>query len=382
MDVNLTSFANGTYTIQFFASTTCDPSGHGEGERLIGHFTGHGAPATSQLFLNEAVPAGQFITATATDANGNTSEFSACTQVDPASPIVTNTNDSGAGSLRQAITDANATPGTETITFNIPGVTPATPAVINVASPLPTISESVVIDATTQPGYDGTPVVELRSPSTATGWTGLNLNAPNIAVRGLSITQFGDGILAMQPHGGHVIELNLIGTNRSFAAGLGNTRGVQWRGTGSTIQQNVISGNGEGMNFLVGAAGNQIAENHIGLLSNGTSLGNSGTGVTMFDGASGNTFTSNLIGGNGGWGVDLQFSGAPVSNTVFRSNIVGLNANGNDAGNFLGGIRLDHAPGTQIGAPGFRNVISGNGGNLPQQIGVGIQVLGTVTRRR
>ena len=48
---------------------------------------------------------------------------------------VTNTDDTGAGSLRQAILDANATPGVDTIAFNIPGAGVQT---ISPASQLPT----------------------------------------------------------------------------------------------------------------------------------------------------------------------------------------------------------------------------------------------------
>ena len=51
---------------------------------------------------------------------------------------VTNTNDSGAGSLRQAILDANAQAGTDTISFNIPGGGVHT---IAPATPLPTITD-------------------------------------------------------------------------------------------------------------------------------------------------------------------------------------------------------------------------------------------------
>ena len=52
----------------------------------------------------------------------------------------TNTNDSGAGSLRQAILDANANPGLDTITF---GITGAGPHTIQPLSVLPTVTDPV-----------------------------------------------------------------------------------------------------------------------------------------------------------------------------------------------------------------------------------------------
>jgi len=62
---------------------------------------------------------------------------------------VTNTNDSGPGSLRQAITDANASLGLDTIAFNIPGLGPHT---IQLLSGLPAILDPVVIDGYTESG--------------------------------------------------------------------------------------------------------------------------------------------------------------------------------------------------------------------------------------
>src|SRR5207248_6622024 len=61
---------------------------------------------------------------------------------------VTNTNDSGTGSLRQAITDANVAGGT--ITFNIPGGGVHT--ISPLSAPLPNIAQSITIDGYTQPG--------------------------------------------------------------------------------------------------------------------------------------------------------------------------------------------------------------------------------------
>ena len=86
------------------------------------------------------------------------------------STVVTNTNDSGAGSLRQAILDANATPGPQTITFAIGG---GGHQVITPLSALPAITNSVSIDATTQPGYAGTPLIELSGTSAGASADGI-----------------------------------------------------------------------------------------------------------------------------------------------------------------------------------------------------------------
>src|SRR5438105_834129 len=70
---------------------------------------------------------------------------------------VTTTADSGAGSLRQAIADANATAGTDTIGFAIPGTGLRT--IVLTTGALPAVTDPVTIDATTQPGYAGQPLV-------------------------------------------------------------------------------------------------------------------------------------------------------------------------------------------------------------------------------
>jgi hypothetical protein len=73
--------------------------------------------------------------------------------------VVTNTNDSGPGSLRQAILDANATTGADTIVFNISGSGVQT---ISLSVALPNIIAPVTIDGTTQPDFSGTPVIGLN----------------------------------------------------------------------------------------------------------------------------------------------------------------------------------------------------------------------------
>src|SRR6266581_4160688 len=67
--------------------------------------------------------------------------------------VVTNTNDSGEGSLRQAISDADGNPGS-TITFSIgTGVKTIRPL-----SALPGLVNGT-LDGATQPGYTGTPLI-------------------------------------------------------------------------------------------------------------------------------------------------------------------------------------------------------------------------------
>ena len=74
----------------------------------------------------------------------------AAARLSAATYTVTNTGDSGAGSLRQALTDANGTPGVaDTIAFNISGAGVHT---ILTATPLPPIIDALTIDGYTQPG--------------------------------------------------------------------------------------------------------------------------------------------------------------------------------------------------------------------------------------
>ena len=70
-----------TFSIQFFANRACDPSGFGEGKTFLGDFFKL-TDGSGDVTINDSIPtggvSGQFITATATDPNGNTSEFSVC----------------------------------------------------------------------------------------------------------------------------------------------------------------------------------------------------------------------------------------------------------------------------------------------------------------
>src|SRR5947209_14416426 len=83
-----------------------------------------------------------------------------------ASWLVTNTNDTGPGSLRDALASANSTPGTNSVNFAIAGVAPFR---VFVQSALPASSNSLVLDGTTQPGFAGQPVIVLDGSAAGAG---------------------------------------------------------------------------------------------------------------------------------------------------------------------------------------------------------------------
>ena len=103
--------------------------------------------------------------------------------------VNTTTADSGPGSLRQAILDSNsAIGGSNTIDFAIPGIGIRTIAPI---SPLPPITNPVLIDGTSQPGYAATPLIDVTGQALA-GTDPLTITS-SVNVRGVVIGGFALG---------------------------------------------------------------------------------------------------------------------------------------------------------------------------------------------
>ena len=101
--------------------------------------------------------------------------------------VVDTTADSGPGSLRQAILDANRVSGLKvTIDFAIPGAGVQT---IEPLTPLPAITASVLIDGTSQPGFAGAPLIAV-SAAPAGGPAALTIAGSDVTVRGLAVDQF------------------------------------------------------------------------------------------------------------------------------------------------------------------------------------------------
>jgi hypothetical protein len=335
--------------------------------------------------------------------NGITSNVATVTiSVNAKTLYVTNTNDSGPGSLRQAMTIAAASnsPPPDTILFDIPG---SGPFVIAPASPLPALVHPTVINGYSQPGaYTNTlatgdnAVIQIQIDGADSGGAdGLVLSAGGSTVEGLSIIRFNDGIL-VSGSGGDMICGDFIGTTPAGNAyGYGNQVGVEVQTSTNTLggdkaaMRNIISGNGnQGVLFEDGASGNIVVGNDIGTDVTGANrLGNNGGGVVLLDAAA-NTIggsasgAGNVISGNGNDGILVSSAdnGAGSLYTVIEGNIIGLDANGVAAlGNNNNGVEVDYGTGTLVGGPtkADANVISGNtAGVYLQNSAVGVAIEG------
>ena len=254
---------------------------------------------------------------------------------------VTTTADSGAGSLRQAILDANGSPGADTINFNIVGSGIHT---IAPATPLPNLSEAVTINGYSQPGASA------------------NTNAPNQGSNAVILIEIDGHNLGF---GQNDFTLTAAATIRGLAINRALNAGIQ---------------------CAAGSSSSIIAGNFIGTDPTGSSLpGPQSYGVEI-SGASGVTVGGttpadrNVIAGNGG--ANILMGDAPAPNTVIKGNLIGVNAAGTAAlaaGSPYGGIYDRVGTGIVVGGPtpAERNVISGH----PQSgVVIGYTVGGTAAQ--
>src|SRR3989339_2052453 len=246
---------------------------------------------------------------------------------------VTNCADSGAGSLRQALTDV--TTG-DAIEFNIPWDTTASTGEysagvvtneagsnkwfrIIVDSALPTISkDNVYIKGFSQPTSEGNnnslgPEVEIRGASGAS-WNGLYFSgANNCTIEGLAINDFLGGLVfsGIYISSGNSNEIvgNYIGVDASGTMGRMNGEGIYIDlsfnnkiGNGTVGGRNVISGNVEGIEISFSGS-NEVLGNYIGLDATGTIAIANGYGIHLFSSSNNTIGASNVIAYNGSLGV-------------------------------------------------------------------------------
>ncbi len=282
---------------------------------------------------------------------------------------VTNTNDSGAGSFRQAIIQSNATAGKDTIQFNIPS---AGTHVITLAAALQAITDPVIIDGTTQSDascltWPPTLRIVLNGSGAGAATSGLVITGGDTIVKGLVIQRFGDHGVVFQGSGGNQVDCSFIGTNSSGdLPNFGNDIGVFINNSANNIvSRSVIAGNGT-YGVYISGAGNQVRGSYIGTNKSGSAaLANGSEGILVQGGANTQIGSStpalrNIISGNNGHGVSIA---GPSAGTKVQGNYIGTNASGSAAlPNTHSGVVVAGVANVTIGGnvADAGNVISGN----------------------
>jgi hypothetical protein len=283
--------------------------------------------------------------------------------------VVINTNDAGPGSLRQAILNADASTGSVTITFAIPGSGVQT---IRPLSPLPTLTTTVVVDGTSQPGYTGQPLIVLDGSAAGLNADGLTVAAGGSTIKELAINGFGGAGIHLEGAGGDLVTGDYLGTDVTGTLARGNAIGIRIDGTsGNTIggttaaARNLISGNRQdGLRIGLGASGNLVEGNFIGSDLTGTgAVPNGANGITVSSATNtiGGTVAGagNLISGNTGDGLNLGGIDNQVLGNLIGTNAAHTAALGNRDGISIGG------PNNTVGGAGAAasNLIAGNHGD-------------------
>ncbi|MGM1057408.1 MAG: GEVED domain-containing protein [Bacteroidota bacterium] len=292
--------------------------------------------------------------------------------------IVTNTANDGTGSLRAAIELANGTEESDLITFNLAG---AGPYVISLLENLPPITQSLVLDATTQTGFTaGKPVVVIDgnkvpltpndSPDIPTGLF-LTGNSAGSTIKGFIIGGFGNGDETEEQSGPYstgtgirsltadnIIQGNWIGlspdgiTPNKNVWGIYLTNGNNIVGGPNVEDRNVVSGNWRyGIHLDMDSNNNQIEGNYIGTSVDGSQRIWNRYGLYAFTNE--NQITKNIISGNV---TGLILSG---SLNIISNNHIGTNPSGESAVPNNDGIWV-LTRGQKIGVIDQGNLISGN----------------------
>lgn len=347
------------YRIGVYASSGCDASGFGEGERLLGVATVslQGSAEDFSFALNslDALEPGVQITTTATGPEG-TSEFSQCLAATDGQPGIAVdsvldigltalgcelTGDANECTLREAMTLANSNIDASLIRFAIATNGPHS---ILVDSLLPAITAPLTIDGYTQPGAaenaasvgsDATLAIQLRK-GTGTVAFGLMVCASDVSIRGLSITQFSIANIATQANAtldctvqgnnvriaGNFIGLlaNGVATSNNIGVQISNTKVVL--GGPALADRNIIASNNQQGVRLGGVGSNSslIQNNLIGAgISPSDNRGNNGAGIEIKNGS------NIVVGGSGMLANTLRFNGHGIVLTAGTGNALAAN---------------------------------------------------------
>src|SRR6266576_2663981 len=108
---------------------------------------------------------------------------------------------------------------------------------INAASGF-TVSHSITIDGTTQPGFSGAPLIEVIGSGAGVGVSGFNVTAGGATIKGLIVNRFGGDGIILNNNGGNTVQGNYVGTNSAGTADFGNGAS----GIGMQTPNNIIGG--------------------------------------------------------------------------------------------------------------------------------------------
>jgi hypothetical protein len=294
---------------------------------------------------------------------------------------VTSTADSGPGTLREAITLANAgCPGDPNPVITFPG---SGPFFINLTSALPQFVCSA-IGQPINPAIDGSSRTGYTGNSSTTGWNG------NALIQLDGFSTFGACGLDGQLYGGTMTVIGIRMTNWAYGgtAICGDTNG-----SGLVVRNSLISGNNTGIrlaatntiggaladrnliigNSTAGIGGNpttaSIQNNLIGIDATGSGSAPNGKGIMLSSPSGAKSISNNYIGHNSTGGLDLMGSGWTI-----QGNRIGQDANGNPASNFGNGITISAGAGPGGTISGNNIIANNSGAGVAVSAGAGVTI--------
>ncbi len=264
---------------------------------------------------------------------------------------VTSNANSGAGSLRELIGQANASPGLNLIQFDIPG---GCPRIITLALPLPDLTENVIINGFSQSGSVWNTLDFGNNAKLCIGIVGSQLvdvpyalrvpanSSATLKVRGIGFGGFDDGgglfgeaAIFLQGGSGHEIQGNQFGGPFHATTLAGSSEGIRLMnnatsaliGGSSPANRNTISGSSFAGVQVIGSAsgGHQIINNYIGTNPAGLSAVGNLDGIRLVQSAD-NDVLDNLVSGNARDGVVI--AGEQAASNLIAGNRIGGGAAG------------------------------------------------------
>ncbi|MGI8858208.1 MAG: IPT/TIG domain-containing protein [Thermomicrobiales bacterium] len=305
-----------------------------------------------------------------------------------ATPILVNSiNDTGSGTLRQAILDANAAAGADTITFSILGTSPHT---ITLSSSLPPITDDLAIDGGTQPGYGGTPVIVINGGGqqifSITSHT-VTINA--LLIQNGHISGLGGCINDASSATVTLSNSTVTGCSADYGGGIFVQSGTMNLNSSSVTNNTAFNANGVGGGIYVYTATahltNTVISGNVALGASGVNPGipglgpgGDGGGIHVY-GLGTVTLDNSIVSNNtvtnannlGGAGIG-NFGTLSVSNSTFTGNGVPQSSPGNFA--FQGGGILANAGTLTITNSTFTGNVAEGGGGIAD-IGAGLMTV-------